>query len=147
VQDEIAQRPWDELVAAVRSGPPGWMPQGWEPLDRATNTVEFFVHHEDVRRAQPEWSPRVLDVDLEDDLWKRLRVGARLVTRRSPVGLVLCRPNGDSATAKGGDPVVTVTGPPSELTLFAYGRQSHAHVDVPAPDDVAQQLRTARFGL
>ncbi len=147
VQAQIAERPWDELVAAVRAGPPAWMPPAWGPVDRVTNTVEFFVHHEDVRRARPDWSPRSLDAAFEDDLWKRLRAGARLVTRRSPVGLVLRRSNGETARAKRGEPVVTVTGPPSELTLFAYGRQSHALVDVPAPADVAERLRAASFGI
>ena len=30
----------------------------FEPIDTLANTVEFFVHHEDVRRAQAGWTPR-----------------------------------------------------------------------------------------
>ena len=41
-----AARSWDELVAEVRAGPPVWSPMRIALLDRATNTVEFFVHHE-----------------------------------------------------------------------------------------------------
>ena len=31
------------------------------PVDRVLNTLEYFVHHEDLRRAQPGWEPRELD--------------------------------------------------------------------------------------
>ena len=27
-------------------------------VDAWSNTLEFFVHHEDIRRAQPAWEPR-----------------------------------------------------------------------------------------
>ena len=39
-------------------------PPLWSPVSnparstRLVNTLEFFVHHEDVRRAQPGWQPR-----------------------------------------------------------------------------------------
>src|SRR5688572_4673098 len=49
VQASIAQQPWDELVQRVRGGPPSWSPMRIDAVDRAVNTVEFFVHHEDVR--------------------------------------------------------------------------------------------------
>ena len=29
-------------------------------VDKLFNTVEYFVHHEDLRRAQPDWEPREL---------------------------------------------------------------------------------------
>src|SRR5580698_4945530 len=51
------RKSWEELVAAVRSGPPLLL----RPFDRAMNTVEFFIHIEDVRRAQPTWGVRPLD--------------------------------------------------------------------------------------
>ena len=147
VQEELAAHSWDELVSQVRSGPPAWSPGAWEPVDEAINTVEFFVHHEDVRRAGATWEPRPIDVDLEDELWRRLRFGSRIMARHCPVGLVLRRAGNGEVQAKAGDPEVTVTGPASELVLFASGRQSHARVDVTAPDDVAAQVRTARLGI
>ena len=71
-----------------------------EAVDRVTNTVEFYVHHEDVRRAQDGWEPRPADGDLEHELWRRLKPMARLLTRKAPVGLVLRRSNGDEIVAK-----------------------------------------------
>jgi uncharacterized protein (TIGR03085 family) len=147
VQHEFTARPWDELVAAVRTGPPEWMPGAWPPVDRAINTVEFFIHHEDVRRAASTWEPRPTDIGLEDDLWRRLRLGARLMARRAPAGVVLHRAADGEVRAKAGEPAVTVSGPPSELVLFVSGRQGHAKVDVDGPDDLAAQLRSAPLGL
>jgi uncharacterized protein (TIGR03085 family) len=147
VQQTLAAQPWDQLIDEVREGPPRWTPMAFDPLDRAFNTVEFFVHHEDIRRAQPGWTARELDRAFEADLWERLQFAIRLLARRSPVGLVLKTPDGDQIRAKQGEPVVTVTGPASELTLFMSGRQSHALVDVDAPDDTAALVRTARLGL
>jgi hypothetical protein len=113
-------------------------------VDEVINTVEFFVHHEDVRRAAPAWEPRPTDVGLEGELWRRLRSGARIMARRSPVGLVLRRAGDGEVRARTGEPDVTVTGPASELVLFASGRQTHARVDIAAPDDVA--ARSGRPG-
>ncbi len=149
VRLEIAGHPWGEVVELVRTGPPRWSPMALEALDRITNTVEFFVHHEDVRRAQDGWTPRPVDGDLEHELWRRLKPTAKMLARRSPVGLVLRRSNGDEVVAKkaGNGPIVVVTGPASELLLFVYGRQRHANVDVAADADVAAQVVTATFGL
>src|SRR5437763_1906366 len=52
-------RPFADLVALVRSGP-RWSLTSVGPLDELINAVEFFVHTEDARRAQPGWQPRVL---------------------------------------------------------------------------------------
>ena len=150
VSQEIRSRPWAEVVELVRSGPPPWSPAAFEPIDGVINTVEYFVHHEDVRRAQAGWEPRPVDGDLEHELWRRLKPMARLLVRRCPTGLVLRRPNGEEVVAKKpADDGVTavVTGPPSELLLFAYGRQSHARVEVTAPADVAQAVTKASFGI
>src|SRR3954465_13720223 len=49
-----------DRVGPPRSGPPVWSPMAWPGVTGALNTTEFAIHHEDVRRAQPDWSPRVL---------------------------------------------------------------------------------------
>ncbi|MGI5399652.1 TIGR03085 family metal-binding protein [Streptomyces sp. CA-135486] len=130
VQAEFAAKPYEELIQLIRTGPPRMSFYGIKQIDEAANTVEFFVHSEDVRRAQPEWTPRQLDQVFENALWSRLEKAARLLGRRSPVGLVLRRTDGQTAVAHRGTPVVTVTGEPSELTMFAFGRQDVAQVDL-----------------
>ncbi|WP_059009178.1 TIGR03085 family metal-binding protein [Streptomyces specialis] len=147
VRAETAARPYDELIQLIRTGPPRRSPFALKQLDEAANTVEFFVHAEDVRRAQPDWAPRALDPVFADALWKRLETVAKLLGRRSPVGLVLRRPNGQTVVARKGLPVATVTGDPGELLLFAYGRQEAARVELSGDDDAVAKARSAPLGL
>jgi hypothetical protein len=72
---------------------------------------------------------------------------ARLNGRRSPVGLVLRRPDGQTAVVKKGTPVVTVTGEPGELVLFSMGRQAHARVEFEGEDEAVAKVKTAKFGI
>jgi uncharacterized protein (TIGR03085 family) len=136
------------LVDQVRSGPPAWSPVRFVPgVDAVTNTVEFFVHHEDVRRAQPGWAPRVLDPALEDVLWSRLARGARLLLRSSPVSLTLVTDDGRSTVAKGDGSAVTARGKPSELTLLAFGRAPEIRVEFEGADDDVRALVGGSYGV
>jgi uncharacterized protein (TIGR03085 family) len=140
-------QPWEQLVERVRGGPPAWSVTRWSPVDAAVNTVEFFVHHEDVRRAQPEWEPRKLGAPLTADLARRLRSMARVLTRRWRGGLVLETPAaGHRWFERKGEPSAVVRGPVGELVLFVYGRQASALVDV-EPAEVADDLRQTSFGV
>jgi uncharacterized protein (TIGR03085 family) len=148
VQNGIAAGPWNALVERVRRGPPMWSPTRLDPVERAVNTVEFFVHHEDVRRAVDGWTARELDPELTRDLRGALRRMARVLTRRSPVGVVFEPTDGGaSITGHRGDPTVTVRGPVGELVLFAYGRGDHAVVELDGSTDAVHALRGARLGL
>lgn len=140
VQAHFARLPFAQLVDLIRTGPPRFSPLAIPGADERVNAVEFFVHHEDVRRAQPGWEPRALPAGLQDALWSRLPM-ARLTLRRAPVGVELVRddlaqPAGGSGgsggsvriTARARTPVVTVTGAPAELTMWAMGRAGAARV-------------------
>ncbi|MEU3772908.1 TIGR03085 family metal-binding protein [Streptomyces sp. NPDC032472] len=144
---EYTAKPYEELIQLIRTGPPKLSVYALKPIDEAANAVEFYVHAEDVRRAQPDWAPRVLDPVFSDALWARLERLARLTGRRSPVGLVLRRPDGRTAVAHKGTPVVTVTGEPGELTLFCFGRQDAAEVDLDGPKEAIGRLTTAKLGI
>jgi uncharacterized protein (TIGR03085 family) len=147
VQAEFAARPYQELLELIRTGPPKLSLFGIPGADEAANTVEYFVHGEDVRRAQDGWAPRVLDQEFADSLWKRLVRTASLSGRRSPSGLVLRRPDGQTAVARKGSPVVTVTGEPGELLMFAMGRQAQADVELDGDLDVIAKVQTAQLGM
>ncbi|MEV7542948.1 TIGR03085 family metal-binding protein [Streptomyces sp. NPDC089915] len=144
---EYTAKPYEELVQLIRTGPPKLSVYALKQVDEAANAVEFYVHAEDVRRAQPDWSPRELDPVFADALWSRLEKLARLTGRRSPVGLVLRRPDGRTAVAHKGVPVVTVTGEPGELTLFCFGRQAAASVDLEGDKEAVSRLTTAQLGI
>ncbi|HKS51559.1 MAG TPA: TIGR03085 family metal-binding protein [Pseudonocardiaceae bacterium] len=122
VQQSIMRRPWPQLVAQIRSGPPWWSPLRLPGVGDRANTMEFFVHHEDVRRAQPEWRPRMADEGRAQVLWALLGKAAGLLYRRSPVGVVLRTPQGWQRTARRADHSVVLVGSPEELVLHAFGR-------------------------
>ncbi|MFF3843884.1 TIGR03085 family metal-binding protein [Streptomyces sp. NPDC002328] len=138
--EEFAAKPYEELIQLIRTGPPRFSPFQLKQIDEASNTIEFYVHTEDVRRAQPQWSPRELDPVFQDALWSRMERTARLMGRSAATGLVLRRPDGRTAVANRGTPVVTATGEPSELLLFLYGRQNAAQVDLAGDDDAITKL-------
>ncbi|WP_037668782.1 TIGR03085 family metal-binding protein [Streptomyces griseus] len=144
VMEEFAAKPYEELIQLIRTGPPRFSPFSLKQVDEASNIVEFYVHTEDVRRAQPDWTSRELDPVFQDSLWSRLERTARLMGRGSPTGLVLRRPDGRTAVAHRGTPVVTVTGEPSELVLFLYGRQNAAKVGLDGDEDAIAAVHEAK---
>ncbi len=144
VQNQVKQgRTWTQLVESVRSGPPAPL----RVVDEAMNTVEYFVHLEDVRRARPGWEPRALDAGLEQALWSRLKLMARSLMRRAPVGVTLTAPGFGTVVGKAQQPQVTLTGAPGELLLFAFGRQGSTRVDASGDPDLVARLRHAQLGL
>jgi uncharacterized protein (TIGR03085 family) len=148
VQAEFTGKPYDELIQLIRTGPPRMSPFTIKQVDEGANVVEFFVHAEDVRRAQPDWSPRELDPVFADTLWARLEKSARLLGRKAPVGLVMRRPNGQTVVAHRGTPVVTASGEPGELMMFLFGRQDVAKVDLEGEPDAVERLHaTKQLGI
>jgi uncharacterized protein (TIGR03085 family) len=148
---------YQELIAAFRNGPPRFSPFALPRVDEAANTVEYFVHHEDVRRGAADWTARDLDPGLTEALWGRLKGGSRFFVRSAPVGIELARDEGSAAggatgagagpyrvTAKRTAPLVTVTGSPAELTLWAFGRVAASHVRLDGPKDAINQLQAWR---
>ncbi len=147
VQREFTAKPYEELIQLIRTGPPRMSPYSLKQVDEAANIVEFYVHAEDIRRAAPDWTERELDPVFSDALWKRLERSVRLMARKSPAGLVLRRPDGQTAVAHRGTPVVTVTGEPGELTLFALGRQSAARVELEGEPEAVAKVKAASLGI
>jgi uncharacterized protein (TIGR03085 family) len=151
VQRSTAERPWPQLVAMVRNGPPWWSLMRLGPLGEKVNGIEFFVHHEDVRRVGRGWEHRPADADRAEALWTVLSQLARLCYRHSPVGVVLrrsdSRPHGGTElVVRRGRRSVTVVGPPEELTLHAYGR-AQAMVDIDGDPMDVQQLQDSQRGF
>ncbi len=132
--------PYTDLIARVRSGPPMLL----RPFDGAMNTVEFFIHVEDIRRAQEGWEPRSLSPQLDDALWAR--VGARGMAKKVPATIEVSAP-GRTSKISGSGPRLVVKGEPGELILFGAGRQRAARVDITGDADLVRQLRTASFGV
>lgn len=145
---QLRRHGYQGLVDLVRSGPP-FGPMAIPAVRRMANTVEFFVHHEDVRRANGQ-GPRTDQADLDDALWGLLKRMAPLMVRKAGVKGVqvrLVRDDGSEITAGGGSDQVTITGTAAELVLELYGRRSVAQVSYDGPDDAVARVRAAEFGI
>ena len=136
---------YPELIAIFRSGPPRLSPFAIPGADQAANTVEYFVHHEDVRRGAAGWTERELPPGLSEALWKRLK-SSRLFLRGAPTGVALARADASAPAiiAKHAADCVTVVGRPAELTLWSMGRAGAADVRYEGPDDAIARLRAWR---
>ena len=66
------------------SGPPAYSPL--KLLDPIANVAEMFIHHEDVRRAQPGWQPRELEPALTTVLRRTLPLMGRMTLAKVPAG-------------------------------------------------------------
>jgi uncharacterized protein (TIGR03085 family) len=153
VQQRLRSRiPFPDLVRILRSGPPMLSVMALPGVDERVNAVEFFVHHEDVRRAAPGWEPRELSDGESDMLWQRLRM-ARFMLRKAPVGVELARddinPDADGAsyriTARNATPAVTVVGSPAELTMWVMGRRTAARVRMDGIQAAVTKLAEANW--
>ncbi|MEH1099325.1 TIGR03085 family metal-binding protein [Micromonospora sp. CPCC 205561] len=146
VRLRIAARPWPHLLDQVRR-PPAWSPVSNPLTDELANTLEFFIHHEDVRRVGPGWLPRDLPAGLHAALWRRCSGLARLALRRFPAGVLVQAPGyGELSVGRGGEPLRLV-GAPGELALFLSGRQRVARVQIDGAAALADRLRGTDLGM
>ena len=124
VMATIAEGPYSDMIEQFRGGPPIWSPFAMPVLGDKANLVEFFVHHEDIRRAQPTWEPRADASGRDDALWGVLKLMGRVMYRRSPVGVVVRSAGRPELVVNKHQPGVVVVGLPGEVLLHAYGRHS-----------------------
>ena len=144
--ERMARKDFGVLVEKLRD--PGLTAYALKPVEVLANTLEYFVHHEDLRRAQPGWTPRELPTDDEDTLWKAIRRGGRYLTRSVDVPLRLSRTDGSgSATLHRGADPVTIFGRPSELALFVFGRTQVSDLTFEGSEDSIAALRAANLGV
>jgi uncharacterized protein (TIGR03085 family) len=131
----------------LRRGPRIWSPFRPRALGELLNNIEFFVHHEDVRRAAPHWEPRVLDSATSTFLWVRSTKMAKRVLRAAPGGIDLIRSDTGQRhavrAAVPGEPTLTLAGAPQELLLYMFGRRGAALVTREGDPEGRQVLETS----
>jgi uncharacterized protein (TIGR03085 family) len=145
---ELAQRrDFTWLVARIRSGPPiGFFRIGW--VRGLANLNEFFVHQEDVRRANSQ-GPRSLTPAMDAALWRNVRRGGRYLSRRlHGCGLEIeWAGTNERVTVRPGSPTARLAGLPGELLLYVFGRQAAAQVDVSGPPEAVAAVHRTHFGM
>lgn len=143
----LALRDFPWLVETVRSGPPpGFFRRGW--VRRVPNLNEFFVHHEDVRRANGR-DPRTNEQAMDEALWDNVSLAPWFLARRLRGAGLELQWAGTARTvrARRGEPTARIAGSPGELLLYLFGRQDAAHVEVGGPDAAVEAVRRASFGM
>jgi uncharacterized protein (TIGR03085 family) len=114
-------------------------------IDEAINSVEFFIHTEDVRRPN-NMPDRELPDEFERKIAGRLKQQGRLSFRRAGARVRLVPTVGEPAEF-GKGPVVEVHGKPSELMLLAFNRKADAKVEYTGDPAGIEALKKARLGL
>src|SRR5271166_246042 len=135
------------LVARIRSGPPvGFFRIGW--VRAMANLNEFFVHHEDLRRANGR-GPRDLTPAMDAALWRNIRRGSHFLSRRlHGCGLQIEWAGiGDRVAVQRGEPTARLSGAPGELLLYVFGRKTAAQVEVSGTPEVVAAVHRTRFGM
>jgi uncharacterized protein (TIGR03085 family) len=137
---------YGRLVDRIRQGPPIG-PFALPVVGSALNLNEYFVHHEDVRRANGR--PPRSDAELDRAAAGLLRRMAGLQLRNvKGAAVVLKTPEGEVLRpAKGTDPIVNLTGRPQELLLYLNGRRSAAEVIVSGAPEAIRILEEASLGI
>jgi uncharacterized protein (TIGR03085 family) len=129
----------ERLVARIRGGPSRlgrFLPAG-------AHLNEFFIHHEDVRRADGR-RPRS-ERDLDEGLARLVRAGGRFLLRRVRGGVALVW-NGGVLYRHGPAPRASLCGPPGEILLYLSGRREAARVEIDGHPRAVDSLRTADLG-
>lgn len=124
----LAKHGYLGLVDMIRTGPPRFSP--FAVANRLANTVEYFVHHEDVLRAQPYSTRRDLPAEAQDELLKPLKRLAPLMLRRCPAGVDAQLPDGETLQLHKGEDAAILAGRPSEILLYLTGRRSEADITI-----------------
>jgi uncharacterized protein (TIGR03085 family) len=135
---------FDALVERFRS--PGVVPMALPGMEAGLNTLEHLVHHEDIRRAQPGWKPRLLDEADEASIWSSVKLFGRGIARRAGVP-VRIEWDSRAATLRRGDDPVVLRARPTELALLLSGRGRVADVDYDGPPADVAAVRGADFGV
>ena len=140
VQAKYSIKPFDYLLKLLEEGPPKFNPITQDLVAIYANTLEFVVHHEDVRRASPNWTPREFSAEDTTALWKIFQKSAPLMWRRASVPVTLMpfvsngaeltpivaskRHTGDGHWQSVGSKSdhIILSGEPLELILASFGR-------------------------
>jgi uncharacterized protein (TIGR03085 family) len=149
LMDGARTKGYEPLVERLRGGPP-LVPWRLPGLRRMLNENEWFVHHEDVRRANGQ-GPRTDRPDVDAAAWTNARrLGPLMLRRVKGAGVALSAPGyGEVPARRRGDgvPVARVEGGPQELVLFLHGRRSAAQVEVTGDPEAQEALAATKLGV
>jgi uncharacterized protein (TIGR03085 family) len=133
------QQGFAAMIDRLRGGAP-LVPWQVPKVRTLINGLEYFIHHEDVRRANG-LSRRTDRPDLDALAWRTVGLTARGLARKTrPFGLELSQPDGPSRQF-GKAPRAALIGEPTELVLYLSGRRDAAEVRIEGDPAAVAALR------
>jgi uncharacterized protein (TIGR03085 family) len=142
LMDAAKQKGYASMVATLRS--PSLLFRGPGAFG---NVVEYWIHHEDVRRANGQ-GPRATVPELDAFLWRTLALTGRGAARKvKPIGFELDGGEGRRRVLRDADPRVVMRGAPGEIALYLSGRKAAAQVLLDGPDDACRVVAETSFGM
>jgi uncharacterized protein (TIGR03085 family) len=146
VAQDIKSRGFENLITEFEHGPKRTSFFALPGVDNLANSFEFLIHHEDLLRGQPDYSPRTLDEDDKKLIWKRFTQSGKLLLRKAKVGIIAQSDQG-TYTIKSGNSCVTMKGEVIDLLLFAYGRKAHVNIEFEGEESAIRILKETKFGF
>ncbi|GAA1491417.1 TIGR03085 family metal-binding protein [Brachybacterium sacelli] len=144
-REDFRARPWAEQVELFREGPGRLSPVG--AVDRASGQGELLIHHEDLRRAQEGWEPRLLPDEEQARAWRALSLLSR-VSVHVDADITLVSPQGGrQLRSRRSTGALRVHGEALELLLWVSGRDEVAQVRLEGDEGALQALQEGRRGL
>jgi uncharacterized protein (TIGR03085 family) len=141
----LRKQPFERLVERLRKNRLSFY--ALPPVDAAFNTLEYFVHHEDIRRAQRGWRRRNLPEDGPDVLWQALKAQGAALVRFAGVPVVARRTDtGETATLMPGSDPVELSGPVTEIVFYLFGRDQVRDLSFDGPEEKVAKLRRSDRG-
>lgn len=147
-----ALRPFEDLVDMVRKGPHEFSLFRIPAVDARANLQEYFIHHEDILRAQlshaDEDAVRDLDPSEQHALYEILPMVGRMTLRSSPFRVAAACPGFapvQLASPAQPEGELVIIGHPGEVLLFLSGRMSF--VEFEGEPDVINQFMSAERGI
>jgi uncharacterized protein (TIGR03085 family) len=145
LMDGARARGLEALVERLRGGPP-LVPWRLPGLRKPLNLMEWFVHHEDVRRANDR--PARADGEFDRELWSAARPATRLLLARvRGAAVTLAAPGYGQVRGRGRGPAAQLTGRPQELVLYLHGRRQVADVELTGDPEAQRIVTDARLGI
>lgn len=136
---------YQDLVRRFAAPPPpvSLMALSDGPLGPVTNTTEYVIHHEDIRRGAGPVPARTLPAEHADALFDAVVQFSRLALRGLEVGVVLAVPGGRRRVVKRAADSVAVIGTPVELALVTSGRVRAADVEILGSDEAVASFEAS----
>lgn len=141
VSASLESRDLASLVAQLAS-----VPLALSVIDPVFNGMEMFIHHEDMRRAQPTWAVRPMSAGDERMLWLAARLLGRMQGRRLGVPLLVQAGTRRAVLAGGAAPVV-VSGPVSEIVMWLAGRSAVQGLSYDGPAERVEKVKSTSLAI